>query len=519
MPRITVPLASSYDAISRPVALGVARDVMTICAIDPSTPVYMTGEFEQLNQPGTVLGQTDEIRFESHRRIVVTAEDNFRQESMLNIVVRQNEFPPFIEDRELGFSVRGVYAQSDVQLNFKYTCATRQEAIKWRDDFAIRRAENRTAITHEVSYNIPLQDGILGLLVHLHELKEKVAGYGEDFPSYFKRIQCRPVFCLGAVDGDHDKLLTVIPEKQTQLTGWFDFTDIPKEQKVDGNSTWEISFTYNVAYYRCLHLYVSYPLMVHQQHIRRDYFDTRRRWSVEELPKMGAIGIRALDALDGHLDNFPPYGDGIRLPQHDEWIPSHRRPDFTKPACTWMISLDPADPCDILDLKNLPEMRLSPEIETYFKACHTRLCVRGGNPALFTLFCGDAPVDESLLYVTEDLRVRSKVPLDLRKSYHLRLLLITKYSLLDQAALDAMKVHAIAVIQIFQTLVPRLDVEDAFDRLLDGKYLTPDYIEGFYDYIREHGVDALDRPESPYRRPGANPGRYVQFLAIFAKRD
>lgn len=530
MPRITVPLASSYDAINRPVALGVARDVMTLCAIDQDTPIYLTGEFEQLNQPGTNLGQNDEVRFESHRRMVVTAEDNYRQESMLNIVVRQNEFPPFIEDRDLGFSVRGVYAQSDIQLNFKYTCATRHEAIKWRDEFAVRRAENRSAITHEVSYNIPLHDGLLALMAHLHELKENIAGYGEDFPTYFNRIQRRPIQCIGALDGDHDKLLTVIPEKQVQLTGWFDFTDIPKEQKVDGNSTWEITFTYNVSYYRCLHLYVVYPLMVHQQHIRKEYYDSRRRWSVEELPKLGAIGIRALDSLDGNLDNYPPYADGIRLPQHDEWIPSHRKPDYTVPGCTWMIALSPTDPSDVLDLMTIPAMRLSPEIEAYFRTYHKRLCKRGASPALFTLFCDDMPMTESLLYVDEALRVRTTVPLDLRRNYHLRLSFPTKYSLFDSIAIRSMQENAIATLQIFQTILPQLDVEDALTRLFDGKYLTVPYIEWFYSYLRDKGIGFADQPDGyigQYDRPrlpgdgsgpGANPGRYVQFLSIFVKR-
>jgi len=489
MPRITVKLASSYENISRPVCMGLARDVMVLCDIDEKTPVFMPGEFEQVNQPNTEMGGSGEAIFESFERIIVVAEDNMRQESVLNQVVRQNELPPMLEDNRLGISVRPVYMQSDITLSFRYICSTRQQAIKWRDEFAARRAENRTSVSHEISYKIPVQDGVIGLLAHLHHLREKTAGYGETFNEYFRSIQKREFIGLGTQDGDIDKLLIAVPEKQVEVTGWFDFNEIPKETKISGNSTWEIQFTYRLMYHRATHLYISYPLMVHQSHISKTYFSSRPRYCIEELNKNGAIGIKALDAIDGQYNHFPAPADGMRIPAYDEWIPQPRsQPPMSVSAISWMIQLNPKDSQDILNLTQLPDMRLTLEMDTYLKVIYKTLHKRGGGLCFLTLYANDMPLDEAFLTVDKDLNVRATVPLDLRKQYHLRLNFPTAYMLFNKATIRLMQTHNKATLQTFQSILPSLDVEYALSLLIGGLYLPEAYIAWFYKYLEDHGT-------------------------------
>lgn len=541
MPRITIPLAVNYHNISRPIAMSIARDVMKLCNIKLETPIYMTGEFEQLKQPGSNIGDTDEVRFESNQRIVVTADDSIKNDSVVTTLVRSNEEPPILEDRRLGISVRPIYVQSDVVLSFKYTCSTQQQAIKWRDEFAVRRAENRSAIHHEITYDIPIQDGLLGLLTHLHQLRERIAGYGDSFVEYFKAIQCREIAAVGAVDGDIQKLLLTVPETQAPVTGYFDFSDIPKEVKVSGNSTWEIEFTYKTTYRRCTHLYIAYPLLVHQQHISKRYFSSRPRFSVEELTKTGAIGVEALDILDRNVDSLPPPSDGLRFPFYDEWIPAPRaQPPYTYPSVTWMVAIDPASPTVLMNLLDIPDLRFTLEVEAYFKEVYAKLTLRGGASVLFTLFADDRPVDQSLIEIDADLNVLSKIPLDLRRQYHVRLSFPTFYPLFFGNAIDVMQKHTLATLQVFQTIIPELDVELALEKYtFGGKYLTRAYIHWFYRYLQNKGIGFGDiereidnRPYGPYpggkfpgtgnhgsRRLGYRSGpKFVQYLSILSMK-
>lgn len=555
MPRITVKLPANYDAITRPVATSIARDMRTLCAIPDEVRMIVLGEFDTADQPGTHLGDNGEVRFESDSRTIITAEDKTRLSSILNQVVRgDNDLPPLWKDDHLGVYIRPVYVQSDLVLSVKYVAETRQQAINWRDEFAMRTAENRTAIQHEIFYHIPVKEGVLGMLAMIHQLREKQGGYGESFVEYFEAGCTKPWTGLGTVDGDIGKIQLAVPEKQAQLTGWFEFGDLPTERKADGNSTWEIEFTYHVMYHRCTGLYLTYPLMVHQQHVPTAYFDKRPRFSVEELKKNGAIGVRALDVLDGNVDSLPPPMDGMRWPYYDEWIPArYAQPPYTVPCITWMIALDPKDPRDILNLTTIPDMRFTLEMDTYLRTFHDKLTVTGGAVCQLTLFCNDAPMDQTVLTVDKELNVRSTVDLDIRKQYHLRLSFGTRYQMFSEAAIRSMQLHPYAALQCFQSMVPRLGVDWAKRNLLDGQYLPKPYIQWFYQYLADHGAGSVPGetvPSGPGWQGGGNDpgssggsnwnndnemtddtdlddllksgntgGRYVQFLAIVVKRE
>lgn len=514
MPRITLPLTTSYENITRPVAMSIARDVMRICNIHQDTPLYIPGEFEQVNQPGTAMGQSDEMRWQSETRIYGTVTDIIKNDAVMQAVVRQNEQPPFLEDRQLGISVRPVYIPSDLTISFRHTFSTRQEAIRWRDEMAVRRAENRTSMSHEIQYDIPISDGVLSTLGHLHELRENIAGYGQDFTNWFRSMRRAMFVMIGTQDGREDTLTMMVRQKQVHITGYFDFSDIPQEAKVDGNSTWEVQFSYRLQYDRCTHLYFAYPLVVHQQHIGEAFFDSSPRFGVEEVNKNGSIGITALDHMNEYVNSFPPPMGGLRVPYYDEWIPpKSQQPTYTVPVVSWMIVLDPEDPQNILDLTDLPDMQWALQVDTLFRLFPGKLTVRGQSPVLFTLFCDDVAMDQSILKIDESLHVRTTRTLDMRRSYHLRMSFVTNYSLLTPDAVNDMKRNAMATLLIFQTVWPTLDVESAVKGLLDDQYLTTNYIVWFYQLLMDHGVGMFNQGGHIHEGPGGRDLRWKGGIA------
>lgn len=489
MPRKTIELPANYDPISRPVCMGIARDVMELCGIGAETPIYMPGEFEQMTQSNGLNGNDGNPVWNGFKKVKVTAMDRTRPGSVMQQITRQNDMPPMLEDRRLGFSVRPVYFHSDITLSFKYTCTSRAEAIKWRDSYAEKRAENRTSFQHQVAYDIPFDEDVLRVLSHVHELRENIAGYGETISEYFTSLQRRQFKVFGTEDGDMDKTTIVVPEQQVQAQGWFEFDDLPEEQKNEGIPTWTIEFTYKAMYHRCTHLYVVWPLMIHQQHVAVGFFDDRPRYAVDELPKMGAVGIRALDVIQGNVDYLPPPADGMRVPGYDEWIPGYKnQPTYSVPGISWMIALDPNDPQDILNLTQIPDLRFTLELDTYLKSMYKVLNRKGGSPILFTLYNEDLPMSEEMLTIDKDLNVRATVPLDLRRSYHLRLSFPTLYGLFTDPAIRSMQTSPFAVLQIFQSIMPQLNVDHAKAILIDGVYLPKSYIKWFYKLLEDKGI-------------------------------
>ncbi len=538
MPRITVKIPSSYESITHQVAHVVARDVMKVTDINyDATKLHVLGEFQQVAQPGTSIGSNPDVTFGGNSRVVVTIDDSLRNDSILNQYVRSNEHHPILMDTKLGIGLFPVYVDSDLTLSFKYIAASRGEAIKWRDEFAIRRAEDRTALYHEIFYYVPIQDSVLEMLAHFWELREKVSGTGDTYAEYIDRIQQRQLTTLQAIDKDVGKSVVAIPEKQVQITGYFDFSDIPKENKTDGTTVWEIEWSYKLLYKRCTHFYLTYPISIHQQHISKKYYSDRKIYNLEELPKMAGIAVRALDAMDGYVGHFDPLAGGVRYPHYDDWTPNHfAQPLYTTPQITWLMSLK-SDTTVLADLNNIPDMRFTEVIEGFMRAEAKHLTKRGDNLIHITLFCNGRPLEDGIITVDGDLKINITRKLDLSLSYRLRYSLVTDRRILSNIGKDSAKRSPEALIQIVKTLIPSFDTGLITENLLGGKYV-PDFIldyifdtiEKQYRHDEERGlaIDGIIPPkdggEIDNRKQGywsntlRRKPKYVQMLAIATKR-
>jgi hypothetical protein len=100
-----------------------------------------------------------------------------------------------------------------------------------------------------------------------------------------------------------------------------------------------------------------------------------------------------------------------------------------------MIGLDPLDPTQILDLKDLGDLVLSDEMRQYMISNHADLGLHSKTAILVTLYQDDMMMPEELLTISPDLVVTSKAPLDQRKQYHLVVSVVTDPSILSASTI------------------------------------------------------------------------------------
>ncbi len=494
MPKITIKVNGTYESIVRPVALGVLRDVMAATGMeDHNVESTLLGEFGAREQAGTKMGESGDVQFGASSKATVTVEDNPRYDSILNTHVRTREHPPILADKRLGIALYPVYIDSELTLNFRYTAANKEEALKWRDDYMIKRAEDRTTLYHQVMYYVPIQDGIFKLLHHLYTLREKISGYGDTFDEYIQSMQMRELTTLTGVDGNTSLGSIAIPEKQIQVTGWFDFNEPPKEEKDQGGTRWNIEFSYKCLYKRCSHFYVVYPMAVHQSHISRKYFQEETYFSYEELERYPGIQVMADEKIRRGQStcSYLKPSDGLRFPPWDDWVPkitSDSSQLSIRPMLTWLVGLNPDDPKKIFDFTTMPELRLGLEMDTFMRENYTKLTTRRKCIVYVRLYKDDIPVDDSAVYVDENLVLRSNKGLDLRHLYHVRLSIIVSEKLLDTSAIDDLRRAPETAYVILKSLNCLLDDSKFLDNLVSDKILNRGYVEEELKHIERTQV-------------------------------
>lgn len=538
MPNLLIPLPMTYDSVSRRVAKSVIDNVIRISDIDKKCRVEIRGEAQVAAQPGSELGdENTQVRLAQDERVIVSFRETYVDTEVINAEVRHPYAQPIFADPMIGVHLKPVYSNTEMELNFTYRAKSKQEAVIWRDDIKVRMADNRQSHLHQVEYHFPIPNFCSMLLKHIYTLREGVAGYGESLGEYLKRYYTKRATVLTNQAGSQESTLLVIGEKQLGVQGWFDF-DLPvEEEKNEGGPSYLVQFNYKFSYSKPVELNVVYPQVVHNQLISPEYIVVKPK--VEDpllLPTYKSDYRFALDNFD-YLARIPqkPIG-GLCVPEYDEWIPANVVP-YTTSFISWMIVFEPKDLFLAFGESDVLATEFLPDVLAYMKAQGSKMLRLGHSPLHFALYRDAQFIDDgNLEYVDTPsaFEIRVKTPADLRQRYHLRMSFCTELGKYTDEALMSMHENGLVTLRLFQTVVNRLDVEDAIANHLseDGK-LSISYIKRFFGFLQAQRIGApaqthstnlnnnrLDNP-SWYDNDASFGGRfdvpYVEILTIIAQ--
>lgn len=479
MPRIVSEVPQTTENIIRPVSLEVARHIAKMLNLPADIKVLMPGTSETTLYPNSELGASgtaDPSSFGHDGRLLLEVQENPVEDRVLATAVHQVENLPFFLDKELGVKMYPVYSGTELIFNFTYRAENRTNARRFRNEMLSRTAAMREEILHELNYHYHVPYVFLHLLKHVHELREFVAGYGDDFDKYVSdHIVDRATIVTDQI-GQNQSL--VIREFQTNPLGIFQFVPAPEAEEVDKKSgTFNITFQYRFVFDQVISAVAEWPLLVHNQLIHEPW--RSRPWASGELidpdrrKRQPSLSRYAFDYFTNvYTDHCKQrLMDGYVIPNYDEWRPAFVTPN-TSTLFIAMLGLDPTAPNTLFELMgDLDGYQLEPELRDFIEGEAPYMAIKGGSIFDLRLFEGDNPMDDGLLSVsTPDLIVLSNAVMDLRKIYHVRLALVNDLFTLNTAAWERLRAGGPAAIRIINSLQFKL-LGKAFEPKLLGGYL------------------------------------------------
>lgn len=520
MPNIIVPIKAVHESVTRLVGNAVTRQVLKMTGLSQNIPVRFPGDKGVDTQPGSTIDDSPNNLFEHHSRVFITLNEEYKEDAVINSPVRHCDSPPVFYDHALGIVMKPIYSHTGVTINIEYRASTRSEIETWRNDIKVRLADNRAAFLHELDYHYEVPSSCLSILSHIHELREKVAGYGEDMGAWWKRCFTERASTLTNQNGTGS--LFVIGERSVGVQGWFEFTEPTNAEKDSEGASWTISFTYRFNYQKPVSMHFVYPLMVHNQLIHRDLFSKEPPYSLDDRYRLPTESRSNFDSVIGmYRKPYDPMG-GIRHPVWDEWIPDIV-PPYTTSLASWLIAVDQTDPTLVVDMNDLGDEEITDYFRNFLMEHYMNVTKRGKALITFTLFAGKTPMPDATLVMGPDLKIRSTTPLDMRTTYHLRLSAITELSVMDATAIEGIRTHGCFALLIWQSIIPNLDVEYIMSKMPVDCFMTSTWYEWFYQYIRDLGIgvpsnDSYISPHNPNYRSYYIEWPLVSYLNIIAKR-
>lgn len=443
MPNISLPIEDIHDSVERPVVFSIVREILELTELSDKTPISFYDDEQKSAQLGSLINSDPNRvnKWPFDERVRIEVEEDFDPAGMLTIHTQQPENIPVFLDDTLGIVIKPIYSPTKVVINFNYRARDKNQAMKWRNHIRAKTAMYRDINMHEISYHTHLQEELFVIVKELHRLRENVAGYGESFDTYFAQHLSDKASIKTNLGGQ--AVLWGVEERQIRIQGIFDFEGAPEKGEKDGtNDAWAISFSYKFEYQKPIMFNMTYPIVVHNQVLSKNYRPTESAYRLEDQNRSFSLSGRAYNKFESDTKVLSNKGnDGISIPKFDEFTPGTILPS-TINVITCLVTIDTADgnPRKLMSLNELGDVGLNAVVLDFIKTIEYPFMGKDYHSVFSLSLYKHASLHQTgSLMIDPNLDIYSTFDLDLRKNYRIRLGLVTNFSYLRKEAIERLK--------------------------------------------------------------------------------
>lgn len=437
MPRLAVELPDVYDNVTRPVVLGVTRALIDRLSIPADSKVQFNGAIGQAIQQGSRLSDnpmSPPASFPFTTKVKVEMQEEYIEDRTLTEPIMQKGTRVVFADQELGVFLKPIYTPSQITISFRYRAEDRIDAERWRDELRRKSGEGRAELLHELNYHYVIPPEYQILLYRFHQMRENVAGYGEDLTQYFRDHFTSRATTITDQVGQNREL--AISEVQYGVMGWFDFVAQPANPEVENQAgSWEAGFDYTFQFDKVTAMAMQFPISIHNQLVDAEFAKLDKPYTLSNLKRRAQWGKWVLDEYTPIQPVNQQLIEGVVVPDYDDWLPQQSL-SFERNVFTALVGVNLEDLREVLNLGQLGTHQLTPTVLHHMQRWHQRL--NHPRAALFNvaLYQGTGRMGAESLSIDSDLNVRTTFDLDPRKVYHLRITVVDDFSVLPPDVID-----------------------------------------------------------------------------------
>lgn len=441
MPMVSVELPESAMAITRRVATDVITQLIANTGIrDAQLSLSYNGNTEvaklfngSVASWGNNANQEDTAIFNQHGKVKISVSDEYDDELYSTMQTNRKEYPLLFSDRELRMYMRANYVPMVMRISVEYRAPDLQSMQSWRDGIRRKISVGQSMFTHELNYEFGMPPAFLMIINEVHKLRETKAPYGETFRTYFDaRISNKFTLLTTLAGKEHHPAFV---EKQMNVLGVFDFTVPPEKQKGEG-ATQTVSFDYIVKYEKPIEMQLEYPTVVHNSLLPAKFRPRENDRLYSKMAGSKSWTNMNMDTIRLDQDVYYEAWEGIRIPHFDEWTPKFEPFIGSRNLMHALVGIDAADPTLVLDLKDLGDYQIKPLYIDFLKRHHAKLSIPYLNVFNVCMYEDDVVMPEESVLIDSDLIVRYRIPLNLRKTYRVRISIMTDLSLMTDIAIN-----------------------------------------------------------------------------------
>lgn len=423
MPSAVIVLPDVYETIIRSVSVSALSQIVQFMGLPGTTQAYFPGRAETVpmndGRFGNCCESANNVHFDPEERIEVSYEEIAEENFTLSTAVKSQEnFPVFIDETR-GIVIRPVRRFVDFRIDIRYQAPNVVIAQRWLDTMRMRYSQGVGDLTFALEYHYNIPTPMMALLKGLYDTMEGSAWpSGIEFKDWLNERFIQPTTEMVTVTGTHPQL--TIYERQVDVVGHFDFINTPETPQAvsDKAGAYEVNFSYICRYDRPDHLYVEYPMIVHQcpiPSIFRPKFPLHHNYQQVD---------RKTTNLRGSLDHAFILAQQkgltyIQYPDTDDFVAPDEYPEQLT-FFTGLLAMDCENLKEIMDFRSLGRFSFNPWFLEFFDTVGTEAFVEGSFFSI-RLYRNNSLYKIPLSMQPGTLKLMADRELDPRYVYHIQI--------------------------------------------------------------------------------------------------
>ena len=468
MPHVALEIPQTYQSITRPVVSSILADLIERLDMGFNARTQFIGNAGSIAQSQTsLLSEEESVYFPFAEKVAVDFNELYLEEGVLNTAIKENDNILVFNDTNLSVSMKPVYTKTQLQLSIRYYAKDHTQMNQFRDKLRRRATEGREELLHEIHYHYGIPEAFMVILKEIYTKREAVCGYGDSYEQYIAKHITDRITGVSNLDGSI--AVPVIPEKQIQILGWFDFkSEVDKESKNKEGDEWVVEFNYQFQYDKVTAMVLKYPIVVHNQLIDEKYLNLEHPYNPYLQPRRNSLNTEDLDYFSYHSRTPKTQLESVKIPFFDDFKPVADTYK-TYPIFTSLIGIDFDYPHFIIDLNDLDLIQIEPDLLLFIKESKQDIFYYSLNPIHITFYRGSIASAPDTIFIDENLKIYSHIPLQCRDVHHLRFSILYDLTKLARKGEDLLLKHASVCCKI-------IDIADGVTR--PGTYIPE---STFYD--------------------------------------
>ncbi len=438
MPSANVALTETQESISRPIIFDIVKQVRDITRISPDATITYLGDMDKNIQSSSTLEENNrESKFANRNILRIEVEEDFDEDYLASTAISRPDTNPIINDVDIGFIVKPIYAKVNVVINIAYRNVSKTEALKWYNDNRINISNMRDVNLHTIHYHYPIPDDTLDLIDAIYLAKEATAGDGLDIKQYLQSVATPRLTIISSLDGLTRKF--AIAETQNKIIGQFGFEPLPPHpEKEEGVEVWVSTFSYKFNYDKPVGLNMIYPIMVHNQLLPAKFVNYNLDpYQMDKIPERYSISLDALNIFNMSriVGTVSPSNPILMLPKYDNFNPYMKLPG----TATIFYALTQLEG-DMTQLMNLTEpdyFTLDSELLQFIRDVEYQyICKPYQSFFNVSAYAGYSLLPYDFLVCDQNLNISYSQGLNIRKNNRVRFSLTTNLDMINKHAIE-----------------------------------------------------------------------------------